>query len=158
MGYLKPVETDPLALPSDKQWVVHMKKRANWGDTAAAQAAMVHEGMVAAATRNQALNGSGPADEAAQVAEVISGAETDAYMQTLVARLIVTWNLTDEQGQPLHVSVDTVALLEPEDGEFLAEQAQKRRGGRPAAQQRPFKKPSGQRPTATPSSTPKPGE
>jgi hypothetical protein len=155
MGYLKTADNDPLPLPTAPEFVVYMKRRATWGDTSAAQAAMIHEGMVSSATRSQAMNGAAP-DEAAQVAEVISEAETDAYMQTLVARMVVSWNLTDEHGQPLPISRATVGLLEPEDGEFLAGEAQKRRGGRPAEQQGPFKRPSGRRSTATTSSTPKP--
>ena len=162
MGYLKKLETDRLTLPSNPEYWVLMKRRAAWGDSSAAQSALVHASLseVAKAQQQSQANGSGidPELQAKMVGDVISEVETDAYMQMLVCRLIVEWNLTDEEDRPLPITPQTVALIDPEDGEYLALEAQKRRGGRPAAQQRPFEKPSGQRSTATRSTTPKPSE
>jgi hypothetical protein len=157
MGYLKAVETDELRLPSDQAYWVRMKGRAAYGDSSAAQAAMIHTSLTGIAAANS-QNGNKQLDEAETSAQVLSESETDAYMQKLVARLVVEWNLTDAQDRPLPISAASVALLNPEDGEFLALEAEKRRGGRPAAQQGPFAKRSGRRSTATKSRIPKSSE
>ena len=141
MGYLKVAEADQLSLPSDPTYWVRMKRLASWGDSSAAQGAMV----------KVAPGGNGHKE-----AEVLTEMELAAYLHTLVARMIVEWNLTDDQDRPLPISVQTVALIDPQDGDFLALEAQKRLGGRPAAQQTPFAKPSGRHSTDTKSAMKKP--
>jgi len=137
MGYLKTPGSDQLTLPSDPAYWVRMKQRASWGDSSAAQSAMVK-----LAPTQGGTNGNGAAPM-----EVLNEVELKAYLHTLVVRLVVDWNLTDDQDRPLPISLETVGQLNPEDGDFLALEAQKRLGGRPAAQQVPFENPSGQHST-----------
>jgi hypothetical protein len=139
MGYLKTPETDQLTLPSDSAYWVRIKKRASWGDSSAAQSAMVK-----LAPAPSPVNGNGSA-----AMEMLNEVELSAYLHTLVARLVVDWNLTDEQERPLPITLQTVSQLAPEDGDFLALEAQKRLGGRPAAQQAPFGNISGPPSTAS---------
>lgn len=115
MPYLKSsaAETDRLTLPSDGDYWVDMKKRAAYGDSLAAQSAMV----------KIETNGNGQAK--------VSEPDSAASVRTLVARLIVDWNLDDEQGQKLPITPETIELLDSRDGNFLAEEANKRVGGRP---------------------------
>jgi hypothetical protein len=146
MGYLKTPESDQLTLPSDPAYWVRMKRRASWGDSSAAQSAMVKVSPAALPANG---NGADP------TAEILNEVELAAYLHTLVARSLVEWNITDDQERPVPINVKTVALLDPQDGDFLALEAQKRLGGRSAAQQGPFKKPSGRQSTAIKSETPK---
>lgn len=123
MGYIKAVEADILVLPSDPQYVVRMKKWASYGDVEGARAAML-----------KLAAGQDPAS-----AEL----KWQAYIQTLVVSLIVDWNLTDEAEHPLPVTVETLALLDPIDGDLLAKEAQRRTGVRSQTEEIPFAKPSG---------------
>lgn len=140
MPYLKSGagETDRLTLPSDGEFWVAMKKRAAYGDQLAAQAAVV----------KIETNGNGQA-----VTE--PNLDTSAYVRTLMAKLIVDWNLDDEQGQKLPITPATVEMLDPQDGDFLAQEANKRVGGRPDGKQVPFENVSGPHLTVTTSRTKK---
>ena len=137
MPYLKQSEADQLALPSDSAYWVKLKTKATYGDVLAAQSAMLQI--------TQGSNGSS--------GQVVTEMEWAAYLRTLSMRLITEWNLDDGQGQILPISEANLELLQPEDGEFLAAEVQKRLGRRPQAEQIPFVKPSGRRSTATGSST-----
>ena len=135
MGYQKPIEIDELPLPSDNAYVVRMKRRASFGDQRAAQSAMIK------------VNG--------QTGQV-SDPEYSAYIGALLPRLIVSWNLTDENDQPLPVTAASLDLLEAEDGRFLVSEATKRTGSGGVAQSGPFATPSATASEATPSPTPTP--
>lgn len=144
MGYLTAPETDELRLPSNDTYWVRMKKRAQYGDNRAAQSAMLQF-----STGGPQSNGNGASPQ------MVTDVEVGAYMGTLAVRLITAWNLTDEAENPLPITLDNLDRLDPEDGEFLATEAQKRVGGRAPEKQAPFQKPSGQRLTDTKSKTPK---
>ena len=133
MGYLRPAETDLLHLPSNPEFWVRMKKRAEYGDTRAAQNAMMQV--------SQGSNGTSGL--------VTTDFEVGAFIGTLTVRLITEWNLTDEHDQPLPRTIASLDLLDDEDGEFLSDEAQKRKGARAAEKQAPFEKPSGQPSTGT---------
>lgn len=137
MSYQKDPETDQLHLPSDGQWWVKMKRKATFGDEEAAKGSMIK---ISAAVPN----GHQPTKE-----DVISQTEVAAFSVMLISRLVVEWNLTDQKEAILPITPANVALLDAEDGNFLDDEAMKRIGRRPAAEQPPFKKPSGQRSTGT---------
>jgi hypothetical protein len=105
-GYIKPTEIDTLQLPSDAAFEIHMKRTATHGDLTAARSAMLKVENTAAG--------------------VITHGEWGAYIHTLVRRLIVNWNLTDESGQPLPITEANLENLKADDGDFLATEAQKR--------------------------------
>jgi hypothetical protein len=139
MPYLKSAsnETVRLDLPSgDGEFWVEMKRRASYGDQLAAQAAVVkiETNAVGQTVTEQSL-------------------DTSAYVRTLVAKLIVDWNLDDESGQKLPITPESVDMLEPRDGDFLATEANKRVGGRADEKQGPFGNISGLPSTGTQSKT-----
>ena len=117
MSYIQPIETDTLALPSDPAYTVTLKRRASFGDQRRAQAAMLKI--------DTATGG-------------IGEAEWSAYVSSLLTSLIVAWNLTDENDQPLPITAENIDRLAGEDGQFLATEASKRAALRGAAQERPF--------------------
>ena len=121
MGYTRPLETDTLALPSGPEYTVTLKQKASFGDQRAAQSAMLK---VSAATGE------------------VSDPEWGAYLGVLLSRMIVSWSLTDENDQPLPVTVENIDRLEPEDGQFLAAEVSTRAALRGDARERPFGKPS----------------
>lgn len=121
MGYQKPNEVDELSLPSDPSFVVKMKRRASFGDQRAAQSAMIK------------VNG-----QTGQVSDV----EWTAYVGALLPRLIVSWNVTDENDQLLPINAATIDNLDAEDGTFLTNEAVKRTGQGGVAQSGPFETPS----------------
>lgn len=129
-------ETDRLTLPSDGEFWVAMKRRATYGDQLAAQASVV----------KLESNGNGTVATEPNL-------DTSAYVRTLVSRLVVDWNLDDEQGQKLPISPETVEMLDPRDGDFLASEANKRVGERTDDKQGPFGNISGLPSTATTSKT-----
>lgn len=104
--YLQPIETDNLTLPSSPDFHVVMKRRASYGDQLEAQNAMLHV--------EQGFGGT------------ISKMEWGAYIRALTVKLITAWDLSDENGSPLAISAANLDRLTPEDGEFLATEAQKR--------------------------------
>lgn len=152
MGYLSRPETSRLFLPSNptddpEAYWVDMKKRAVYGDNRAAQSAMLQ---ISAAPPNgvpPGSNGNAP--------EMVTDVEVGAFMGTLAVRLIVDWNLTDFEENPLPINLENLDRLDPVDGDFLAAEAQKRIGGRPPEKQAPFPKPSGTPSTGTRSGTKK---
>lgn len=117
MPYLKAAEVDELTLPSNPTYIVKMKRRASFGDQRAAQSAMLK------------ING--------QTGQV-SDPEWAAYVGALLPRLIVEWNLTDENDNPLIVSPSSIDLLDPEDGQFLTIEATKRTGRGGSSSSGPF--------------------
>lgn len=133
MSYLKQAETDQLTLPSDPAYWVKLKTKATYGDILAAQSAMLQI--------TQGSNGSS--------GQITTEMEWAAYMRILSLRMITEWNLTDAQNQVLPLSEASLDLLDPEDGNFLATEVQKRSGRREPAQQIPFVKRSARRSTAT---------
>lgn len=146
MPQLRAPGVDRLSLPSDPEAWVDMKQRASYGDRSAAQEAMVNvsirqaggHGRSNGRKRNQMVF----AAEGGQ--EVLNEFETQAYMATLLCRLITDWNMTDERGEPLAITRANLELLDAVDGEFLEQEARVRMGGRPADQQGPSKTPSSQ--------------
>lgn len=140
MGYLAARETDQLWLPSapDTYWV-RMKKRVEYGDSRAAQTALLKV--------SAKEDGSG---------EVATALEVGAFIGTLTVCLITEWNVTDENDQVLPITVDNLDRLSAEDGEFLAAEAQRRKAGGKPEDRGPFPASpnnSGQRSTATKSKT-----
>jgi hypothetical protein len=121
LPYIKPIETDEVALPSDPAYKVRLKKRATYGDQLAAQSAMLK------------LDPANPG---------VNQMEWSAYIQALSVSLIVEWNLTDENDNPLPITGASLARLSSEDGQFLAAEATKRAATRGVEQERPFEKPS----------------
>ncbi len=143
MGYLRAQEVDQLFLPSSpgNEFWVKMKKKVAYGDSRAAQSALMKF--------SQGQNGN--------AGSVVTDMEVGRYIGTLTVQLIVEWNLTDEQDRPLPISVESLDLLPDEDGEFLAQEAQKRKAAaaRPEEQQGPFPTPSDKPSVASRSRTPK---
>jgi hypothetical protein len=118
-----------------------MKRRVSYGDKTAAQEAMLKISNLDASKlhgrrREQAMID--PQTGRAMITEF----ETMAYMLTLLQRLIVAWNYTDELGQPLPINRANLELLDADDGEFLQTEARARMGGRPVDQQGPTSTPS----------------
>lgn len=118
-----------------------MKRRASYGDKAAAQDAMMK------ITHTEASKLNGKRREQAMIdpqsgRAMLTEFETMAYMLTLIERLVTAWNYTDELGHPLPIVRANLELLDHEDGEFLSAEARKRIGGRPTDQQVPSSTPS----------------
>lgn len=127
--YLQPVETDNLTLPSGGDFHVVMKRRASYGDQLEAQNAMLHV--------EQGFGGT------------ISKMEWGAYIRALTVKLITAWDLSDENGAPLPISAASLDRLAPEDGEFLASEAQKRLRPRSQEDAANFNQPSSDSSKAT---------
>lgn len=118
MPYIKPVESDEVVLPSDATYHVRLKKRATYGDQLSAQSAMLRL--------------------ETGTAGVVSQVEWAEYIQSLTVAMILDWNLTDENDQPLPITASSLARLAPEDGEFLATEVASRAKTRAVEQERPF--------------------
>lgn len=143
MPYFVAPETDQLTLPSNSEYWVKIKRKAEYLD-----GEMATSSMIKFSQANVPSNGHKPtAEEVAN--SVLSEAEISGYNCTLIARMVVEWNLTDEKGAVVPINPISVGHMAPEDGEFLAEEASKRRGGRTEQEQRNFQKQSGRRSTAT---------
>lgn len=140
MGYLKKTETDKLPLPSNSEFFVVMKRRGRYGGILEGQSAL--------------LNVTQSEDGAPEGA--VSKAEAGAFIKTVIRDLIVEWNLTDEQDQPLPITTESIEQLDSADGLFLAQEAEIRQGRRSKEKEGPFEKRSGRGSTATKSSTGKP--
>lgn len=54
--------------------------------------------------------------------DVSMEAELTAMKQTTLERMIVGWTFTDEQGQPVPVTPDTIRSLDAETAEYIYEQ------------------------------------
>ncbi len=137
MPYLSAPETDQLHLPSNGEYWVKMKRKATFGDEEAAKGSMIK-------ISSTQSNGSAPTAK-----DVISQTEIAAYSVMLISRLVVEWNLTDQNEKVLAITPDNVGLLDSQDGTFLDEHAMKRIGRRPEEEQAPFVKRSGRRSTGT---------
>lgn len=123
MSYLKAVEADTLKLPSstpENGYVVVMKKKVSYGDQSAAQSA---------ALKVDPMNGSATVEWA-------------PFIRALTVSMIVSWSLTDENDQPLPITIASLNQLTAEDGQFLASEASARAALRGETEQRPFGKPS----------------
>jgi hypothetical protein len=143
MPQLRAPGVDRLALPSDPEAWVEMKHRASYGDKTAAQEAMVN---VSVRQAGQGRSNGKKRNQMVVVAEdgreLLNEFETQAYMLTLLQRLITAWNFTDERGETLAINRTNLELLDAEDGDFLEREAKIRIGGRPVDQQGPSKTPS----------------
>ncbi len=117
MPYIKPTESDEISLPSDPAYKIRLKKRSTFGDQLAVQRAMskIEGGAVVG----------------------IDGGWVDG-LHSLAVAMIVSWNLTDENDQPLPITPASLALLSPEDGAFLIAEVTKRSQTRAVEQERPF--------------------
>lgn len=117
MGYLKTIPIDTLPLPSNPEFHVRMRARGFFGVSREAQAAMIQ------------ADGIDP-----QTNEAITRSEWGDYVKTLllgnprkgVPGLLVDWNLTDENDMPLPLTLENLNQLDPIDGQFLTEEANKR--------------------------------
>ena len=134
MAQVRPIETDTLTCPSEDGIEVVMKRRASFGDSRRAQSA---------ALKVIPIDPANPASQG--VAEI----EFGPYLSSLLCSLIVSWNLTDANNQPLPVTPANLDLLSAEDGQFLGAEATRRAGVRGASQEAPFGKPSSTPSTAT---------
>jgi hypothetical protein len=138
MPYLKAAEVERLTLPSDPEYWVELKCTATYADRKAAQTAMLEMAPVDVANLTP--------DEARLVTNVdqasgrgvLTRVQVAAYDATLLLRLLVRWNLTDENGQELPITQDSINRLAGEDGEFLEIEARKRLRGRTQEQEGPF--------------------
>lgn len=137
MGYFKPPETDQLVLPSNSEFWVRMKRRAEFSDGEAAKGSMIK-------FSTPEPNGHTPTAN-----DVLTQTEITAYNTVLISRMVTEWNLTDDKEQVQPITLATIGRLDPDDGDFLAEEAMKRRGGRTEKDQANFPKPSGRRSTGT---------
>lgn len=117
MGYVKPVETDQINLPSDNQYWVRLKRVATFGDQLAAQSAMLK------------MDSS---------AGTVSQMEWRAYLEALSVSMIVEWNLTDEDERPLPINAENLGRLSADDGQFLANAVTERAKTRGVERERPF--------------------
>jgi len=144
MPQLRGPGVDRLVLPSDPQAWVDMKLRASYGDRTAAQEAMVNVSVRQAGAngRSQGRRNQMVTIDQGSGQQLLTEFETQAYFLTLLQRLIVDWNFTDEFGAPLPINRANLELLDAEDGDFLEAEAKARIGGRPVDQQGPSKTPS----------------
>lgn len=142
MPYKKRGAPSRLNLPSDPDYWVVMKARPSFGDKSAAQSAMVDITQVADEKTVPKAKRKKLVVDKATGAGVLTEVETQAYFSTLLSRLIIEWNLTDERDKVLPITVEAIDELEPEDGDFLVKEAQERLKGRPVTEEGPFEKPS----------------
>lgn len=119
MGYFTN-EVDTLALPSNPEFTVTVKRRIKGGAYA------------------DALSRSLRADGDIQV-----------MIRALMAGAVVSWTLTDGDDQPVPVSEEAIGDLERLDYDFLKEEVSKRAALRPEAEEAPFVNGSGNSPKAT---------
>ena len=121
-AYKHAQESDSLPLPSQPDCIVEFKRRANYGDYSAA---------VMAAFRLIPDKQDQPIDW------------YNAYVEGAVPELILSWNLEDEDGRPLPITMDTVRSLSRIDGDFIITQVGSRLRGRPEPEEVVFAKGSG---------------
>lgn len=137
MPYVKSAETDTLTLPSDPHYHVEMKKRPTYGDKLAMQKAMMQMQPVDLATVDASQAPYVEADEETGKG-MLTKVELDSYLKSLLERLIVSWNLDAPNGEVMPITAETIELLEPEDGDFLMAEAQRRLRPRSVVIERPF--------------------
>jgi len=151
MPYQKKVESDQLFLPSSSEFWVRMKRRASYGDRMAAQDAML------SVARDDELNNEGTMTSTGVVIATgegyVSKAELSTYTAELIVRLVLEWNITDENDQVLPITRTTILApwFDATDGDFLGNEATARaklkKPSSPAGEPDPFLSP------ALPSST-----
>lgn len=124
MSYLKTVAIDTLPLPSNPDFHVRMRARATWGIERKIQEAMVS------------------VDEIQPGSPITPRMKVEGAATTLMLALLVDWNLTDENDQPLPLTAENLDELAPEDGQFIAAEAGKRLALRGVAQEKLFATPS----------------
>ena len=134
--------TTKLPLPSDPDFWVEMKDRPGFGDKGAADSAIVNITQVSNPNQVPKAKRSALVVDPASGQGVLTEFEVQAYFTTLLERLIVNWNLTDLYDKVLPINAATIDELEPEDGDFLVKEAQKRLKGRSKEAEAPFEKPS----------------
>lgn len=139
MSYVK-AGTTRYTLPSDPEFWVELRERSRAGDRRAANEASTVRYLAP-------LNEIRPEDWHYVVDRTDDGEKglvvkrnIDEYNRVLMARRIVAWNLTGEDGEQLPVTPDTVDLLEVEDWDFLW--AKLDAEVRPKEQEGPFDEPS----------------
>lgn len=141
MPYLRPQETDLIKLPSNPEYWVRLRLRARWGVRTVAQGKMLKistkQPEPGQKPRGIITNG-----EDGQQVEMVSEAEWDGYIRSLVFGFITEWNLTDEQDQPLALTEENMSALEDEDGQYLAALVQERARPRSKQKERNFEPPS----------------
>ena len=133
MGYLKTIPIDTLQLPSNPEFHVRMRARGFFGVSREAQAAMIQ------------ADGVDP-----QTNQAITRSEWGDYVKTLllgnprkgVPGLLVDWDLTDENDQPLPLNAIGLDKIDPIDGQFLTDEANKRNQLRGKVAEANFETPS----------------
>ncbi len=126
MAYGGRAETEQIDLPSG-YWV-RMKTKATRGDRLAAQEAMLKirtVGLQGLSPEDREEVAVDPEDPTAQRG-MLTKYHTKAYFDTWMMRLIVEWNLDDEAGNILPITVATLDGLEQEDDDVLQAAAKKR--------------------------------
>jgi len=126
--YQKAAETAEYSLPSDPECKVVMFTRVPYGVKKAANAAMLDM------TFGRGAEGNGKAATSEDV-EMVTKAEVELYLDTLLLGSIVSWNLADELGKALPITIETINSLKEEDGDFLEERAKAAIARRPVEQQ-----------------------
>jgi hypothetical protein len=129
-GYLVSVRPDgPLPIPGTDATVT-FKAAASYGDDLHCDAVAAQYAPPAGAPLSE--------DELRR-----RGAQrTHAYVLARTVAMIVAWDLTDEGGQPLPVTPESLKGLSVPVGGFLALEARKRFEGRSEEEERPFARPS----------------
>lgn len=125
MSYRKPIGIDTLTLPSNPEYHVRMRARGTYGAQRAASSAML-----------QVVD-----DFSEGAKKAVTKAEFGAYVGSLILSLVVDWNLTDENENPIPVTLEEIDKLEPEDGKYLGDEATRRMALRSGAAEENFKTP-----------------
>jgi hypothetical protein len=143
-GYLvNGVTEPPLEIPGTGGRTVVFKSAASYGDDLQCEIARAQQG---------APDGM-PLTEAEQLR--YGQARIRAYVLARTVVMIVSWDLTDDDGKPLPVTPVTLESLIPEAGNFLATEARLRFDGRPQEREDPFEKPSSELSEAATPKTPR---
>jgi hypothetical protein len=125
MSYTQKEKTDKLELPSNKAYWVELKAKTNYGDSLEGSSDFL----------NMEPN--------LETGEVKTKLDLASYTKYRILTCIVDWNLDDEEGNVLPLSVESINLLDGVDGKFLAKEAEARLGERPEKKEVPFEKGSG---------------
>lgn len=143
MAYIKKSEGERLSLPSDSNYYVVLKSRRTWQDEGLLQEVMLDRQAVKQ-VQQAAIRANAAGHELEMDAEDEANLLSDDLItrgkRALVYSWLASWNVDDENGAPLPLTLENVGLLVPEDGEFIANEIAKRsRGGVPEG---PFVQPS----------------
>lgn len=108
MSTISTPETDELTLPNHPETRVWLKRRPKFGDRRIVQSAAI-------------------------LARDKDGNNTPAgfarFLNTQTLVMIHDWTVNDDTGRKAPVSIEALEALDPADGDFLSEEAQKRYGG-----------------------------